>query len=246
MEYYNPIDNSSKWYAAIVTLIVMAIIAVVVSYISLEVEIRHAELYAVEIEYIELEEEEPVEPETKLKSSTPETKVVNTNPQPKQAHEQPAPEESYNQTSGQQAQTQTVNPNALYKPPVGTTPDEDIAESNRLAPEDDKEEHKEEDKDEDTGLNVIGDADFDGGLQQRGVVAGYPRPKGNNAEGKVVVAVVVDSDGNVLSTSIKQGTTTNDPELRKNAIQAAKRTKFKPDAERMTQSGTITYNYKIK
>lgn len=243
MEYYNPIDNSSKWYAAIVTLIVMAIIAVVVSYISLEVEIRHAELYAVEIEYIELEEEEPAEPETKLKSSTPETKVVNTNPQPKQAHEQPAPEESYNQTSGQQAQTQTVNPNALYKPPVGTTPDEDIAESNRLAPEDDKEEHN----GEGTGINVIGSAEFDGGLQQRGVVAGYPRPKGNNAEGKVVVAVVVDSDGNVLSASIKPlGTTTNDPELRKNAIQAAKRTKFKPDSERMTQSGTITYDYKIK
>ena len=243
MEYYNPIDNSSKWYAAIVTLIVMAIIAVVVSYISLEVEIRHAELYAVEIEYVELEEEEPVEPETKLKSSTPETKVVNTNPQPKQAHEQPAPEESYNQTSGQQAQTQTVNPNALYKPPAGTTPDEDIAEGNRLAPEDDKEEHN----GEGTGINVIGSAEFDGGLQQRGVLAGFPRPKGNNAEGKVVVAVVVDSDGNVLSASIKpQGTTTNDPELRKNAIQAAKRTKFKPDSERMTQSGTITYNYKIK
>lgn len=243
MEYYNPIDNSSKWYAAIVTLIVMAIIAVVVSYISLEVEIRHAELYAVEIEYIELEEEEPVEPETKLKSSTPETKVVNTNPQPKQAHEQPAPEESYNQTSGQQAQTQTVNPNALYKPPVGTTPDEDIAESNRLAPEDDKEEHK----GEGTGINVIGSAEFDGGLQQRGVLAGFPHPKGNNAVGKVVVAVVVDSDGNVLSASIKpQGTSTNDPELRKNAIQAAKRTKFKPDPERMTQSGTITYNYMIQ
>lgn len=243
MEYYNPIDNSSKWYAAIVTLIVMAIIAVVVSYISLEVEIRRAELYAVEIEYVELEEEEPVEPETKLKSSTPETKVVNTNPQPKQAHEQPAPEESYNQTSGQQAQTQTVNPNALYKPPAGTTPDEDIAEGNRLAPEDDKEEHN----GEGTGINVIGSAEFDGGLQQRGVLAGFPRPKGNNAEGKVVVAVVVDSDGNVLSASIKpQGTTTNDPELRKNAIQAAKRTKFKPDSERMTQSGTITYNYKIK
>ena len=243
MEYYNPIDNSSKWYAAIVTLIVMAIIAVVVSYISLEVEIRRAELYAVEIEYIELEEEEPVEPETKLKSSTPETKVVNTNPQPKQAHEQPAPEESYNQTSGQQAQTQTVNPNALYKPPAGTTPDEDIAEGNRLAPEDDKEEHN----GEGTGINVIGSAEFDGGLQQRGVLAGFPRPKGNNAEGKVVVAVVVDSDGNVLSASIKpQGTTTNDPELCNNAIQAAKRTKFKPDSERMTQSGTITYNYKIK
>lgn len=243
MEYYNPIDNSSKWYAAIVTLIVMAIIAVVVSYISLEVEIRHAELYAVEIEYIELEEEEPVEPETKLKSSTPETKVVNTNPQPKQAHEQPAPEESYNQTSGQQAQTQTVNPNALFKPTVGTTSDEDIAEGNRLAPEGDKEEHK----GEGTGINVIGSAVPDVGLQQRGVLAGFPHPKGNNAEGKVVVAVVVDSDGNVLSASIKpQGTTTNDPELCKNAIQAAKRTKFKPDPERMTQSGTITYNYKIK
>lgn len=243
MEYYNPIDNSSKWYAAIVTLIVMAIIAVVVSYISIEVEFRRAELYAVEIEYVEIEEQEPAEPTTKLKANTPETKVVNTNPQPKQAHEKPAPEESYNQTSGAQEQTQTLNPNALFKPAAGTTPDEDIPEGNRLAPEGDKEEHK----GEGTGINVIGSAEFDGGLLQRGVISGFPRPKGNNAVGKVVVAVLVDSDGRVVSATIKaQGTTTNDPELCENAIQAAKRTKFKADKERMTQSGTITYNFKIK
>ena len=240
MEYYNPIDNSSKRYAAIITVVVLALIALAVSYITIEVELQRSDVYAVEIEYLE-PEEPPVE-EPKRVVSQVEAKVVNPRPQPKQANENPAPKQTFNQTSGQAEATQTINQNALFKPSAGTTPDSDITEGNRLAPEGDKEEHK----GEGTGLNIIGDVDFDGGLQGR-VLAGYPHPKGNNAMGKVVVAVVVDSDGKVVSATIKaQGTTTTDTELRNNAINAAKRTKFKPDAERMTQSGTITYNYKVK
>lgn len=242
MEYYNPIDNSSKRYAAIVTVVVLAIIALVVSYISVEVELHSNDVYAVEIEYLEPVEEPPVE-EPKRVVSKVETKVVNPRPQPKQANENPAPKQTFNQTSGEAETTQTINPNALFKPSAGITPDSDITEGNRLAPEGDKEEHK----GEGTGLNVIGDVDFDGGLQQRGVVAGFPRPKGNNAMGKVVVEVIVSSDGSVISATIKaQGTTTTDSVLRNNAIKAAKGTKFKPDPKRMTQSGTITYNYKVK
>ena len=91
---------------------------------------------------------------------------------------------------------------------------------------------------------TIGDVEFDGGLKGRGVVAGYPRPSGNNAVGKVVVSVVVNSEGRVESATVRgQGTTTTDPTLRANAVNAARKTKFKPDSLRMTQTGTITYKY---
>lgn len=242
MEYYNPIDNSPKWYAAVITVVVMAIIAVGVSYITIEVERRNQEQHIIEIEYVELEEES-VEEVKSVKTKVVDTKVVNTQPQPQQAHEKPATESTYNQTSGKAEETQTINQNALFKPTTGNTPDEDITEGNRLAPEGDKEEHK----GEGTGLNVIGDAVVDGGLRQRGVVGGLPRPEGNNVEGVVIIAVVVDSDGKVISASVQaMGTTTTDPKLRKNAEQAALKTKFKPDPNRLTQSGTITYKYRIK
>ena len=38
MEYYNPIDYSSKRYAAVITVVVMAVVALAVSYITIEVE----------------------------------------------------------------------------------------------------------------------------------------------------------------------------------------------------------------
>jgi tRNA pseudouridine55 synthase len=64
--------------------------------------------------------------------------------------------------------------------------------------------------------------------------------------GKVVIDVIVDSDGKVISASFRQqGSTTNDPELIANARRAALNTKFNPDPTRMTQSGTISYNYRV-
>ena len=43
MEYYNPIDNSSKRYAAAVTLAVMVLVGVLISQLSIIVELRSAE-----------------------------------------------------------------------------------------------------------------------------------------------------------------------------------------------------------
>ena len=195
----------------------------------------------VSIEYVE--PEEVVENPPKPKPAPAERpKIENPKPQPTQANENVAKDNTRNQTSGNEEKMQTVNQQALFKPTAGTTPDEEVIHGNRLAPEGDAESHM----GEGTGLKVIGDVEFDGGLKGRGVVAGYPRPKGNNAVGKVVVSVVVDSDGNVIEAYIRaEGTTTSDSNLRKNALNAARRTKFKPDATRMTQSGTISYKYTV-
>lgn len=242
MEYYNPINNSSKKYAAVITIVVMAIVAFVVSYITIDVVPHHSEELVVAIEY--LEPEEIVEPPQPKPQPQPVEQPKTTTPQPKpqQAHQNEAKVNTSNQTSGKEAQTQTVNQMALFKPTAGITPDEEVVDGNRLAPEGENESHS----GEGTGLNVTGDVDFDGGLRTRGMLGGYPRPSGNNAVGKVVVAVVVNSDGKVESaTVVGQGTTTNDRTLRENAIRAALETKFKPDPSRMTQTGTITYTYKI-
>lgn len=241
MEYYNPIDYSSKRYAAVITVVVMAVVALAVSYITIEVKPTVEASMVVAIEYVE--PEEVVENPPKPKPAPAERpKIENPKPQPTQAYENVAKDNTRNQTSGNEEKMQTVNQQALFKPTAGTTPDEEVVHGNRLAPEGDAESHK----GEGTGLNVIGDVEFDGGLKGRGVVAGYPCPKGNNAVGKVVVSVVVDSDGNVIEAYIRaEGTTTSDSNLRKNALNAARRTKFKPDATRMTQSGTISYKYTV-
>ena len=241
MEYYNPIDNSSKRYAAAVTLVVMVLVGVLISQLSIIVELRNAEDYAIEVEYIEPEEaSQPDKRQEVAKVEQPKTTTTRTDS--KQAYEQESKDNTRNQTSGQEEQTQTLNPNALFKPTAGTTADQEVVHGNRLAPEGESESHK----GEGTGLNVIGDIELDGGLQSRGVVAGYPRPKGNNAVGRVVVEIVVDSDGKVISANIRQqGTTTSDQTLRNNALKAARNTKFKPDPTRMTQSGTISYKYNV-
>ena len=241
MEYYNPIDNSSKRYAAAVTLVVMVLVGVLISQLSIIVELRNAEDYAIEIEYVEPEEaSQPDKRQEVAKVEQPKTTTTRTDS--KQAYEQESKDNTRNQTSGQEEQTQTLNPNALFKPTAGTTADQEVVHGNRLAPEGESESHK----GEGTGLNVIGDIELDGGLQSRGGVAGYPRPKGNNAVGRVVVEIVVDSDGKVISANIRQqGTTTSDQTLRNNALKAARNTKFKPDPTRMTQSGTISYKYNV-
>lgn len=242
MEYYNPIDHSSKRYAAVITVVVMALISLGVSFVTFEIERHNNDIYAVEIEYVEELEEEP-EQKTPPAARAEQTKVTNPRPNPTQAYENESKDNTRTQTSGKAESTQTLNPNASFKPTKGITPDQDITEGNRLAPEGENEEHK----GEGTGLNVIGEAEADVGLRTRGVIAGYPIPKGNNASGKVVIAVVVDSEGNVTSASFRQqGSTTSDQALISNAIAAARRTKFNPDPSRMSQTGTITYNYKVR
>ncbi len=67
----------------------------------------------------------------------------------------------------------------------------------------------------------------------------------SKSEGKVVVDIIVDRQGNVVSASPgKAGTTTNDPVLREAAKAAALKTKFNSDPNAQErQPGTITYTF---
>jgi TonB family protein len=64
--------------------------------------------------------------------------------------------------------------------------------------------------------------------------------KDSQEEGKVVVDITVDKEGNVLSVSIGRGTTTTSGVLRSKAKQAVKQMKFNSSTEFEEQSGSVT------
>jgi TonB family protein len=64
--------------------------------------------------------------------------------------------------------------------------------------------------------------------------------KDSQEEGKVVVDITVDKEGNVLSVSIGRGTTTTSGVLRSKAKQAVKQMKFNSSSEFEEQSGSVT------
>jgi outer membrane biosynthesis protein TonB len=70
----------------------------------------------------------------------------------------------------------------------------------------------------------------------------------SKAEGKVLVEIIVDKDGNVVRAhALVKGSTTTDPSLCESAEKAALAAKIdrNPDAP-VTQKGTITYEFKKK
>lgn len=85
-------------------------------------------------------------------------------------------------------------------------------------------------------------------LGGRDMMGELPRPAYNGVqdEGRVVVTIVVDPDGNVIDTRINNRTNTTNMQLRNAAIEAAKRTKFNKSLGNENQSGSITYYFKLK
>ena len=65
-------------------------------------------------------------------------------------------------------------------------------------------------------------------------------------EGRVVVTITVDSDGNVISARIHPRTNTTAQALRTAAITAAKRARFNAIGGVNNQEGTITYYFKLR
>ncbi len=75
---------------------------------------------------------------------------------------------------------------------------------------------------------------------------GLPRPDYNvSVEGKIVLEIVVDPRGNVISAEPTRGTTIDSEALRKSAQAAAKQAKFNSIKGVNNQQGTITYIYKL-
>lgn len=118
-------------------------------------------------------------------------------------------------------------------------------------------------KDEDMG-SKMGDVkitpntgDTPSGVGQGGVgvslsgrrALSLPKPQDNSQEvGKVVIAIKVDRNGNVIeATYTSAGSTTANANLRRKAIEAAKKSKFNVSYDSPeVQSGTLSYTYSVR
>lgn len=203
--------------------------------VSYDVPIKEHSEPPFEIEFIEESVPEPPKPVRQQSAPTD----VRRDRAP--AHVEKAKREQSVQTEGEAEKTQTVNPNALFKPVTGNS--EEVATGNRLAPDGERESHK----GEGSGYNLQGTDQLDAGLQGRGLREGLPKPSTRyNTAGRVVVYVTIDSNGNVLTAKVDlDGTTTSDETLRRLAVEAARKAKFKP-SQRTEQGGRITYDFKLQ
>ena len=76
---------------------------------------------------------------------------------------------------------------------------------------------------------------------------GLPRPAYNTQdEGRVVVTITVNPKGEVIGTQINKRTNTNNPLLRKAALDAARKARFNSIDGIENQTGTIIYYFKLK
>lgn len=237
MEYYDPIDRTSRRIATIATAIFMVVVVLGISLIRFSLEVTEREP-SLDIIFEELIEESVEEPEQPRQQSAPTDQRRDKAP----AHVEKAKTESSNQTAGEAEKTETINPNALFKPVTGNST-EQVPEGNRLAPDGEREQNR----GEGTGYNLQGTDQLDAGLQGRGLREGLPKPTTNyKTSGTVVVRVEINAEGNVTSAKvILEGTTTTDAQLHKLAEEAARKAKFKP-SERTLQGGTITYVFKLQ
>lgn len=76
---------------------------------------------------------------------------------------------------------------------------------------------------------------------------GLPRPAYTvQEEGRIVINITVDPNGNVIFAEIGRGTNIDNGSMRKSALEAARRAKFNRISGANNQSGTITYLYKFR
>lgn len=95
-----------------------------------------------------------------------------------------------------------------------------------------------------TGTGGYGTWDLGG----RDMLGSLPRPayEGIQDEGRVVVTIVVNPEGHVISTQINNRTNTINQKLRDAAQNAARQTRFNAVEGVNNQSGTITYYFKLR
>ena len=93
------------------------------------------------------------------------------------------------------------------------------------------------------GVGNYGTVDLNG----RGLVGDLPRPQYNvQDEGRVVVTITVSPEGEVMRAEINSRTNTTNTELRKAALNAARKARFNKVNGLDNQSGTITYYFKLR
>ena len=76
---------------------------------------------------------------------------------------------------------------------------------------------------------------------------GLPRPDYNvQEEGRIVINITVNPQGNVILAEIGRGTNIDNTNLRNSSLEAARKAKFNSISGTNNQSGTITYRYSLK
>ena len=96
---------------------------------------------------------------------------------------------------------------------------------------------------EPSGMGGIGTVNLDGRSLGSG---GLVQPKYTVDDyGTVVVNITVNPQGNVVEATIGQGTKAPSPTLQKEALQAARNTRFNSINSTHNQRGTITYKFKL-
>lgn len=100
----------------------------------------------------------------------------------------------------------------------------------------------------DQGLNEGAGGYGSFNLNGRSIGAGgLPRPAYTvQEEGRIVINITVDPQGNVIFAEVGRGTNIDNASMRKSALEAARRAKFNSITGTNNQSGTITYLYKLK
>lgn len=97
--------------------------------------------------------------------------------------------------------------------------------------------------DNSSGIAGYGTWDLGG----RDMIGELPRPSYTvQEEGRVVITVTINPDGNVIETKINNRTNTTNKQLRSAAEEAARKTKFNAISGKENQTGTITYYFKLK
>lgn len=240
MEYYDPIDRSSKRIAAMALVAAMAAWVAVMYLSSVEIEPRAEEPPLMLVEIVELPEQPTVE---KRQHSAARSSVEpDTRTSRNLAHETPSRKESSAEAAGEAPKTQTINQKALFTPVTGT-PEESVPSGNRLAPEGDEESSH----GQGSGYNLSGSDQLDAGLRGRGLREALLKPRTDyNISGKVVIYVTVDAAGNVTSANFRQeGSTTNNTTLINLALEAARKAKFNRSSK-FSEGGTITYKFNLE
>lgn len=234
MEYYDLNDNSTKKYAAIISIAVVGLVALLVNLISITVIPKEYSKGEITIEVVAEEEVEEYEEHKPKTTSKPSADTRNSD---SPAHVEETKDEPKSvQSKGEAPKTQTLNPNALFNPTEALST-ESVATGNRLAPEGDSEGHK----GDGNGYNLEGTDQLDAGLKGRGLREALGQPRSAyNTSGTVVVRVEVNADGNVVSATMVKGP---DQTLIDLALEAARKAKF--NKAEGTSVGTITYVFKL-
>lgn len=226
MKYYKDNPNYSRYWAWAALLLY----GVVMGAALLWLQVNTPQVAAQEPILVEL---------VPLPEPEPEPQPVERAPQ---MHDTPSEVEQREEVRGPEPETRTANPRALFRQSQGGV-DEPENAGNPHAEEADKDSAS----GTKSGLSPEGSDWLDTGLQGRGLVGSLPKPRyTGNASGKVVIRVTVDAAGHVTSATYEpKGSTTSDPELIREAREAALRARFTESRSHL-QGGLITYLFTLK